>query len=242
VTSPGSELLRIVGLSAGYTKVDVLKDINLTVRPGEVVALLGSNGAGKTTLVRTVVGTLRQRTGDLSFDGQVISRTSAPARARAGLAVVPEGRRVYRSLSVRENLILGGWVHRRQRAELEDRAEGCYRRFPVLAARRKQLAASLSGGEAQMLAIAMALMAEPKLLILDEPSLGLAPLVVDAVMSHVGELRDAGTSILLIEQNARKALNVADRAYVLELGAVVLEGQASELATNPLVRRAYIGA
>jgi branched-chain amino acid transport system ATP-binding protein len=214
----------------------------MEVQQGEIVALLGANGAGKTTLLRTLSGLHRQSTGSISFGGIVLDRMSAEERVRRGLAHAPEGRRVFPGLTVRENLEVAtsGW--RRRQASLDDDLERVFTLFPRLRERVGQLAWSLSGGEQQMLAIGRALMSRPKMLLLDEPSLGLAPILADEVYARIREINRSGLPVLLVEQNTMLALNVAGRAYVLENGRIVLAGPAAELATNPRVREAYLSA
>jgi branched-chain amino acid transport system ATP-binding protein len=214
----------------------------MEVQQGEIVALLGANGAGKTTLLRTLSGLHRQSTGSISFGGIVLDRMSAEERVRRGLAHAPEGRRVFPGLTVLENLEVAtsGW--RRRRASLDDDLERVFTLFPRLRERVGQLAWSLSGGEQQMLAIGRALMSRPKMLLLDEPSLGLAPILAEEVYARIREINRSGLPVLLVEQNTMLALNVAGRAYVLENGRIVLAGPAAELATNPRVREAYLSA
>jgi branched-chain amino acid transport system ATP-binding protein len=229
-------MLSVADLVVDYGKVRALHGVSLTVERGEVVALLGLNGAGKSTLLRTVAGVLRPRAGSVTLGGRDITGLAPHRIARGGVRLVPEGRGILGRMTVWENLLmgLGG-----RGGERELRA--ALARFPVLARRRDQPAATLSGGEQQMLAIARALVARPRLLMLDEPSLGLAPLLVDEVFGVVRALRAEGVSLLLVEQNARRALEVADRAYVLEVGRVVLHGPAAELAAGEEVRRVYLG-
>ncbi|HEX3984050.1 MAG TPA: ABC transporter ATP-binding protein [Acidisoma sp.] len=234
-------LLTVEGLRVGYGKVEVLHGIDLTVAPGEIVALLGSNGAGKTTTLRALSGLEPVRGGAIALDGRAINGLAAHRIAALGLAHVPERRRLFAPLSVEENLKLGGYLIRRQHAELTRRIEAMYALFPRLLERRLQLAGTLSGGEQQMVAIARALILEPKLLVLDEPSMGLAPLVVRAIFTIIQRLRDQGMGILLVEQNARQTLKIADRAYVLESGAIMLTGDAATLAQDRRVQAAYLG-
>jgi branched-chain amino acid transport system ATP-binding protein len=234
-------LLTVEGLRVGYGKVEVLHGVDLTVAPGEIVALLGSNGAGKTTTLRALSGLEPVRGGAIALDGRAINGLAAHRIAALGLAHVPERRRLFAPLSVEENLKLGGYLIRRQHAELTRRIEAMYALFPRLLERRLQLAGTLSGGEQQMVAIARALILEPKLLVLDEPSMGLAPLVVRAIFTIIQRLRDQGMGILLVEQNARQTLKIADRAYVLESGAIMLTGDAATLAQDRRVQAAYLG-
>ena len=234
-------LLTVEGLRVGYGKVEVLHGIDLTVAPGEIVALLGSNGAGKTTTLRALSGLEPVRGGTITLNGAGITNMPAHKIAALGLAHVPERRRLFAPLSVEENLKLGGYLIRGQQAELKRRIETMYALFPRLLERRTQLAGTLSGGEQQMVAIARALILQPRLLVLDEPSMGLAPLVVRAIFGIIKRLRDEGMGILLVEQNARQTLKIADRAYVLENGAIMLEGDAATLAQDRRVQAAYLG-
>jgi branched-chain amino acid transport system ATP-binding protein len=233
-------MLTLKSLQAGYGRVPVLKGISLHVRQGEVVTLIGGNGAGKTTTLRTISGLLPARKGGIEFAGQDITRLPAERIVTLGLALVPEGRRVFASLSVTANLDLGAF-HRRDKGEVRRDLEEMRRRFPILKERAHQAAGTLSGGEQQILAIGRALMARPRLLMLDEPSMGLAPRMVTQVYEILAELKAAGTTILLVEQNARAALKVADRGYVLETGRIILDGTAAELREDPEVQRAYLG-
>ena len=233
------------GLSARYGAVAALRDVSLEVRAGELVALIGANGAGKSTLLRAIAGLVAPAAGRVAFDGRDVTGQPPEAMIRAGVALVPERRRVFADLTVLDNLELGGYALPRGhdfRSRLEAGVEEAYRLFPVLRRRRDQLAGTLSGGEQQMLAIGRALMTRPRLLLCDEPSLGLAPLVVAEIMRLLSTLREAGTTILLVEQNARMALRSADRAYVLEVGSVVLSGAASDLLQDDQLKAAYLGA
>jgi branched-chain amino acid transport system ATP-binding protein len=234
-------LLTVEGLRVGYGKVEVLHGIGLRVAAGEIVALLGSNGAGKTTTLRALSGLEPVRAGHIMLSDQNIAGLPAHQIAALGLAHVPERRRLFAPLSVEENLKLGGYLIRGQQAELKRRIEAMYVLFPRLLERRQQLAGTLSGGEQQMVAIARALILEPRLLVLDEPSMGLAPLVVRSIFTIVQRLRDQGMGILLVEQNARQTLKIADRAYVLESGSILLEGPAEDLARDARVQSAYLG-
>jgi branched-chain amino acid transport system ATP-binding protein len=233
-------MLTLKSLQAGYGPVPVLKGISLHVRAGEVVTLIGGNGAGKTTTLRAISGLLPPRKGAVEFAGQDLTRMAAERIVTLGLALVPEGRRVFTSLSVTANLELGAF-HRRDKGEVRRDLEEMRRRFPILKERAHQAAGTLSGGEQQILAIGRALMARPRLLMLDEPSMGLAPRMVTQVYEILAELKAAGTTILLVEQNARAALKVADRGYVLETGRIILDGTAGELREDPEVQRAYLG-
>ena len=237
-------MLEVTGLSARYGAVAALRDVSLEVRAGELVALIGANGAGKSTLLRAIAGLVAPTAGRVALDGRDVTGQAPEAMIRAGVALVPERRRVFAPLTVLDNLELGGYALPRGRdfrSRLEAGVEEAYRLFPVLRRRRDQLAGTLSGGEQQMLAIGRALMTRPRLLLCDEPSLGLAPLVVAEIMRLLSTLREAGTTILLVEQNARMALRSADRAYVLEVGSVVLSGAATDLLEDDQLKAAYLG-
>jgi len=236
-------MLRILNLEAGYGPLRVLKGISLHVSPGEIVALIGANGAGKTTLLKTVAGILKARSGAIEFDKRRIGGKPPQKVVELGCCLVPEGRHVFSTLSVRENLILGAFArrHRDNGATVAAELEEVYELFGILKEREKQLAGTLSGGEQQMLAIGRALMSKPRLLMMDEPSLGVAPLIARDIFQTVVRLKQTGLTVLLVEQNARAALAVADRGYVIETGQVVLEGTARELCDNPEVQRAYLG-
>lgn len=233
-----SALLEVENVSVRYGQVSAVRSLSLNVLPGEIVTVIGANGAGKSTLLNAVMGLLPVD-GGLRFDGAAVASWGIERRVEAGLCLVPEKRELFGSMSVADNLTLGGFrVDPKMRTQTLIEV---YERFPRLAERRKQIAATLSGGERQMLAMGRALMSKPRLLMLDEPSLGLAPRIVDDIFAIVRQLRDAGVAILLVEQNARAALNVADRAYVMELGEVILSGKASELAADPRVAASYLG-
>ena len=236
-------MLRIRNLDAGYGKLRVLKNVSLHVDPGEIVTMIGANGAGKTTLLHTIIGLLRPMHGEISFQGQPCVRTPVGRLVAAGCALVPEGRQVFAPMSVEENLLLGGYpLQKRQgRVVVFEELEHQFELFPILRQRRKQLAGTLSGGEQQMLAMARALMSRPKLVMMDEPSTGLAPLIVRDIFQIIRRLRQEGNTVLLIEQNAKAALGVADRGYVLEVGKVILQGPATDLLANADVQRAYLG-
>ena len=233
-------MLTLKSVQAGYGRLPVLKGISVHVRPGEVVTLIGGNGAGKTTTLRTISGLLPPRKGAIEFAGHDLTRMPAERIVTLGLALVPEGRRVFRTLSVTANLELGAY-HRRDKSEVRRDLEEIRARFPILKERAHQAAGTLSGGEQQILAIGRALMARPRLLMLDEPSMGLAPRMVTQVYDILAELKAQGTTILLVEQNARAALKVADRGYVLETGRIILDGTAADLRDDPEVQRAYLG-
>ena len=231
-------LLAVQGLVTAYGSVEALHGISFHVDDGEIVALLGANGAGKTTTLRTISGLLRPRAGEVRFAGERIDTRRAHEIVRLGLTHVPEGRWIFTLLTVDENLRLGAYAERRVPREALDRV---FTQFPRLAERRGQLAGTLSGGEQQMLAMARALMTKPRLLLLDEPSMGLAPVLVRAIFQTIAEINRQGTTVLLVEQNANAALRLARRAYVLETGRIALEGLGAELARNEAVRRAYLG-
>ena len=233
-------LLEVKNLEVYYGVICALKGISFEVNEGEIVSLIGANGAGKTTMMQSVVGLLPKRGGSVFFDGQDITRTPCHKIVGLGMTQVPEGRRIFQELSVYENLMMGAYSIRDQQKFKTD-LEEIYQRFPRLAERRNQIAGTLSGGEQQMLAMSRALMSHPKLLMLDEPSMGLAPILVDQIFDIIKELNDAGTTILLVEQNANKALEIADRAYVLETGSIMLSGTGAELAQSDEVRKAYLG-
>jgi branched-chain amino acid transport system ATP-binding protein len=231
-------------VDAGYGALTVLRRVSLHVSAGEIVTIVGANGAGKTTLLRTVVGLVRARAGEVAFDGQVATRLPTDRIVALGCSLVPEGRQVFAPMEVRENLLLGAHVQyaRGRRHEVARDLERVYALFPILEGRSRQLAGTLSGGEQQMLAMGRALMARPKLMMLDEPSMGLAPLVVKDIFGIVKRISEEGTTVLLVEQNARSALQIATRGYVLETGRIVLQGTAEELLSNRDVQRAYLGS
>ena len=233
-------MLEIKDLEVGFGGITALKGISLSVAEGEIVTLIGANGAGKTTTLRTVSGLVRPRAGKILVDGQDVTRLSAQARVKRGLVQVPEGRRVFPQMSVLENLELGAYLRKDAKAVASD-LDDVFARFPRLADRRKQHAGTLSGGEQQMLAIGRALMSRPQILLLDEPSMGLAPLLVQEIFSIVSEINAGGTTVLLVEQNANMALQIAHRGYVLETGKIVLAGTAAELTSTDEVKRAYLG-
>ena len=233
-------LLEARGIDAGYGQVQVLRGLNLVIHAGEIVCLLGPNGAGKTTTIRVLSGLIGASAGVVSMDGVEISGHGAPRVVAAGIATVPEGRRVFPQLTVRENLLLGAYSRRRAwRGDTE--LDVAYQMFPRLRERQRQLAGTLSGGEQQMLAIARALMSRPRVVLLDEPSMGLAPLLIEAVFETVERLSREGITVLLVEQNAEAALEIAHRAYIMERGQIVLSGAARELKENPQVRASYLG-
>jgi branched-chain amino acid transport system ATP-binding protein len=232
-------LLDVTGLKSGYGAAEVLRGIDLAIEPGEIVALLGSNGAGKSTFNNTICGIVRARAGQVRFDGADVSRADHTRTVAAGLIQVPEGRRIFPNLDVRENLELG--AYRRGGANRARNIERVYATFPRLKERITQNAGTLSGGEQQMLAIGRGMMAEPKLLILDEPSLGLSPLLVEEMFGLIGKLNAEGLAILLVEQNVAQSLDIAQRAYVMENGAIRFHGTPAALLSNPELKRAYLG-
>jgi len=233
-------LLETDNISVFYDSIQALKSVSLKVDEGELVTIVGSNGAGKTTTLLTISGILRPRSGEVRFQGQDISSTAPHELVRRGISHCPEGRQIFTGLTVAENLMLGAY-HRQDRDGVARDLEWVHTLFPILARRRGQAAGTLSGGEQQMLAMARALMSRPKVLLLDEPSLGLAPILVDRIFEVIQQLRQTGVTILLVEQNAFQALRIADRAYVLETGHIKLQGPAHELATNDEVKKAYLG-
>jgi branched-chain amino acid transport system ATP-binding protein len=232
-------MLEVTALSSRYGRIPMLDDVDLRVGRGELVALVGANGAGKTTLLRVLSGVQPAARGSVRFERSDITHISPSRRVRMGIVQVPEGRQVFGPMSVEDNLRLGAFV--RPVNETAGGLERVFAMFPILAAKRREIAGTLSGGQQQMLAIGRALMARPKLLLLDEPSMGLAPRIVAEIFSIIRSLRDAATTILLVDQNARAALAIADRAYVLEVGRVALSGTGAELLDNPRVQQAYLG-
>jgi branched-chain amino acid transport system ATP-binding protein len=233
-------LLEVKGLQVAYGGINAVKGIDLEVAAGELVTLIGANGAGKTTTLKALAGLLKPAAGRVRYDGQDITGTPSCELVRRGLALVPEGRGVFARLTVEENLAMGAYIRDDKDAIAAD-VEHAYATFPRLAERRKQLAGTLSGGEQQMLAIARALMCKPRLLLLDEPSMGLAPIVVQKIFETIRAVASTGVTLLLIEQNARLALQTCDRGYVMESGLITLSGDAKALLDNPDVRRAYLG-
>lgn len=232
-------MLTLQGINVYYGAIHALKDVSINVEKGEVVAIIGSNGAGKSTLLRTISGLLRPRTGEISLEGKDIAGAPAHEIVKAGISQSPEGRKIFTNMSVMENLQLGAFT--RRDAEISKDMDEVMRRFPRLKERIKQNAGTLSGGEQQMLAIGRALMSRPRLLLLDEPSLGLAPNLVAEIFRIVQDINAEGTTVLLVEQNANRALEVAHRAYVLETGTIVLTDTGKNLLTNPKVKEAYLG-
>lgn len=234
-------VLDVAGLTCGYGRTQIIHGVDLRVLQGEIVCLIGNNGAGKSTLIKAVIGAIATTGGQVRLRGEDLARQDMAARISRGIAVVPEGRGVLAQLSVEDNLLMGGYV-RRGADWIEEEMERIYALFPILAERRAQMAGTLSGGEQQMLVIGRALMSRPELLILDEPSFGLAPKIVESIFAVIERLRDDGNTVLLVEQNARIALRVADRGYVLASGRAILDGPADELSGNTTVRDIYLGS
>lgn len=233
-------LLEVKDLHVHYGVIEALKGISLKVEDGQIVTLIGANGAGKTSLMQAISGIVKKSGGDVMFLGEPITKSSAKKIVDAGLIQVPEGRRIFPGLTVYENLLMGAYT-RKDKKGIEEDLKKVYERFPILEQRKNQDASTLSGGEQQMLAMGRALMARPKLLLMDEPSMGLAPILVKEIFSIIQDINETGTTILLVEQNARMALSIADYAFVLETGEIVLEGKASELAQSEAVQNAYLG-
>ena len=231
-------MLKVEDMHVYYGAIHAVKGVSFTVGEGEIVALIGANGAGKSTILKTVSGLMHPRSGSITFCGEDITHQDAYKLLRHGLAHVPEGRRIFQQMTVQENLEMGAYINK---GASEKDLEMVFDYFPRLKERRRQIAGTLSGGEQQMLAMSRALMSHPKLMMLDEPSMGLAPLLVDQIFAIIKELHRSGTTILLVEQNASKALQVADRAYVLETGSITLSGTGQELASSDEVRKAYLG-
>ena len=233
-------LLEVKDLQVYYGVIQALKNVSFEVNEGEIVTLIGANGAGKTTTMQSIIGLIPARGGSVIFDGHDITKTPCHKIVHLGMAQVPEGRRVFQELTVYENLLMGGFSQK-DKASIKADIEKIYERFPRLGERRNQIAGTLSGGEQQMLAMGRAMMSHPKLLLLDEPSMGLSPLLVDQVFEIIKDFRDDGTTVLLVEQNAGKSLAISDRAYVLELGQIVLSGTGKELSESDEVKKAYLG-
>ncbi|WP_042462872.1 ABC transporter ATP-binding protein [Neobacillus dielmonensis] len=233
-------MLKVNDINVFYGNIQALKGVSLEVKEGEIVTLIGANGAGKSTLLKTLSGLLKPKTGTIEYMGKVVSGKVPQAIVKAGISHVPEGRRVFSNMSVEENLELGAFTRKNSREIREDLAK-VYELFPRLLERRKQLSGTLSGGEQQMLAMGRAIMAKPKLLLLDEPSMGLAPLMVKQIFNIIEQINKAGTTVLLVEQNANMALSVADRAYVIETGRIGLNGTAAELQASEDIKKAYLG-
>ena len=233
-------MLEVKGLQVYYGVIQALKDVSFEVNQGEVIALIGANGAGKTTTLHTVTGLLPAKQGSIIFEGVDITKMPAHKIVEMGIAHVPEGRRVFSQLSVYENLIMGAYT-RKDKKEIADNLEKVYQRFPRLRERKTQRAGTLSGGEQQMLAMGRALMSNPKMIVMDEPSMGLSPIFVNEIFDIIEKVSASGTTVLLVEQNAKKALSIADRAYVLETGNIALEGDAKVLMNDDSIKKAYLG-
>lgn len=233
-------MLKVTDLQVYYGVIQALKGISFEVNEGEVIALIGANGAGKTTILHTVTGLINQKAGKIEFEGKDISHTPAYKIVSEGMAHVPEGRRVFAELSVYDNLMMGAYT-RKDKKEIAETLAMVYKRFPRLEERKKQMAGTLSGGEQQMLAMGRALMSKPKIILMDEPSMGLSPIFVNEIFDIIKAVSASGTTVLLVEQNAKKALSIADRAYVLETGKIILEGDAKVLMNDDRVKKAYLG-
>ncbi|WP_037604704.1 ABC transporter ATP-binding protein [Streptacidiphilus rugosus] len=233
-------LLEVKDLRVAYGKIEAVKGISFSIEAGQVVSLIGTNGAGKSTTLRTISGLLKPVSGEIHFDGQRIDGMAANKIVGLGLAHSPEGRRIFARMTIEENLLLGAFL-RKDQAGIDADVEQAYARFPILGERRKQAAGTLSGGEQQMLAMGRAMMSQPKLLMLDEPSMGLSPIMMQKIMATITELRDQGTTILLVEQNAQAALSLADQGHVMEIGKISLSGTGQDLLTDESVRKAYLG-
>ena len=233
-------MLKVTDLQGYYGVIQALKGISFEVNEGEVIALIGANGAGKTTILHTVTGLINQKAGKIEFEGKDISHTPAYKIVAEGMAHVPEGRRVFAELSVYDNLMMGAYT-RKDKKEIAETLAMVYKRFPRLEERKKQMAGTLSGGEQQMLAMGRALMSKPKIILMDEPSMGLSPIFVNEIFDIIKAVSASGTTVLLVEQNAKKALSIADRAYVLETGKIILEGDAKVLMNDERVKKAYLG-
>ncbi len=233
-------LLEVKDLEVSYGVIRALKGISFHVEKGEIVTLIGANGAGKTTTMQSIIGLIPTRGGHVIYDGKDITKTPCHKLVKLGMSQVPEGRRIFQELTVYENLLMGAYSVKNNASFKED-IENIYRRFPRLKERKNQIASTLSGGEQQMLAMGRALMSHPDILLLDEPSMGLSPLLVTEIFDIIQEINREGTTVLLVEQNAKKALSIADRAYVLETGSIVLEGDAKEMMNNDDIKKAYLG-
>ena len=233
-------MLQVTDLKVNYGVIQAIKGVSFEVNEGEVIALIGANGAGKTTILHTVTGLIAPKSGKIEFEGKDITKMPAHKIVTLGMAHVPEGRRVFADLSVYENLLMGAFT-RKDKDEISQTLEMVYKRFPRLKARKNQVAGTLSGGEQQMLAMGRALMSHPKIILMDEPSMGLSPLFVNEIFDIIKEVSASGTTVLLVEQNAKKALSIADRAYVLETGKIVLDAAADVLMNDPSIKKAYLG-
>ena len=235
-----NEMLKITDLHVNYGMIQAIKGVSFHVDEGEIIALIGANGAGKTTILHTITGLVGAASGKIEYKGNDLTKVPAHKIVSMGMSHVPEGRRIFQELSVYDNLLLGAFT-RRQKSEISESIERIYKHFPRLEERKNQIAGTLSGGEQQMLAIGRALMARQNIILMDEPSMGLSPLYVSEIFAIIQEINKDGTTVLLVEQNAKKALSISNRAYVLETGNIVLEGDAKELMRNDQVRRAYLG-
>ena len=233
-------MLEVKDLEVYYGVIQAIKGVSFHVDQGEVIALIGANGAGKTTILHTITGLLAPKKGSVYFEGKETTKVPAHKIVSLGMAHVPEGRRVFAELSVYENLKMGAYT-RKDRSEIEESLERVYKRFPRLQERRNQMAGTLSGGEQQMLAMGRALMSKPKIILMDEPSMGLSPILVNEIFDIIQEVSQSGTTVLLVEQNAKKALSIADRAYVLETGNISIEGNAKDLLEDDSIKKAYLG-
>ena len=233
-------MLKIEDLYVSYGMINAIKGVSFEVNEGEVVSLIGANGAGKTTILHTITGLLKPKSGSVMFEGKELTTTPAHEIVKLGMAHVPEGRRVFADLSVYDNLMLGAYT-RKDKNEIVKTLEMVYERFPRLEERKKQTAGTLSGGEQQMLAMGRALMSKPRIILMDEPSMGLSPLFVNEVFDIIEKISASGTTVLLVEQNAKKALSISDRAYVLETGKIALTGKASDLINDDKIKKAYLG-
>lgn len=235
-------MLRLTDITVKFGAFEALSKVNIEVYEGELVVLLGANGAGKSTIFNTISGLNKLTMGDIQFNGKSVNGNSPDRMVKEGVVQCPEGKKLFPEMSVQKNLMMGGFIHRRKKAQLKDSLAEVYEIFPILKDKHDHFAGSLSGGQQQMLAIGRALMSKPKLIMMDEPSIGLAPLIVEQMFSIIREINKGGTTVLLAEQNANAALKIADRGYVIENGAVVLQGTSSELFNNDAIRKAYIGA
>ncbi len=233
-------MLKVENLEVYYGMIKAIKGVSFEVNEGEVIALIGANGAGKTTILHTITGLIGAKAGSIEFQGKDLLKTPAHKIVSMGMAHVPEGRRIFQELTVLENLKLGAYT-RSSKSEIDDTIKMIYSKFPRLEERKEQIAGTLSGGEQQMLAMGRALMSHPKIILMDEPSMGLSPLYVNEIFRIIQEISSSGTTVLLVEQNAKKALSIADRAYVLETGNIVLEGNAKDLIHDDTIKKAYLG-
>ena len=233
-------MLEVKDLNVFYGMIHAIKGVSFSVEEGEIIALIGANGAGKTTILHTISGLISPKSGDIAFEGNSITKVPAHKIVGLGVAQVPEGRRVFAHMTVLQNLKLGAYS-RSDKAEIEQTLEMVFKRFPRLSERRNQPAGTLSGGEQQMLAMGRSLMSHPRIILMDEPSMGLSPILVNEIFDIIRSVNEAGTTVLLVEQNAKKALNIANRAYVLETGRIVMEGDAKELMNDDAIRKAYLG-